>query len=366
MQSGLAAHQRATGTASDSSAIRLAHDRSAWKDRDVGDDLDPDLFFTGMMNGCSVWVSGDPTQPLVYHINRASFNNDQVKKLLDEGKDRDKNINQIKSKQMEQDFRAFDASGGAGKSSDYAKVTPATENMRNPIGGKAADAAKDARTKVIRTLVGGSGEHAYYIQKQMVSAFGVRVAGIWNFYEQDIYEYFLYDSGGNVDRFNGRRVWPRRGRSDFFPEPGGSWPRPGKRWQPPAVGVFSPLSSSARTEAFPVPLPDDWFDPAPQMPVRQERRVVRNGYAADWRTVAMFTNRSRYSGSASARWTPYRLTSPGRIRCYRYAGSRPPRAFHLLPPSRLTPPRSPSTICGRRSTSMAREAPGTTSIRWPR
>jgi hypothetical protein len=197
----LEAHHRATVTAKDSSSIQLSKDGGDWKDRDVGDGLDPDLFFTGMMNGCSVWVSGNPAEPLVYHINRASHDNEKVTKLLSEAKDRDKDINKLKSKQMEKDFRAFDKSGGSGRGADHGKVTPATEHMRNPMGGTAAAAAKDGRSKVIRTLVGGSRDQAYYIQKNMVTAFGVRINGLWNFYKQDVYEYYLYDHSGNIDRY---------------------------------------------------------------------------------------------------------------------------------------------------------------------
>jgi len=198
----LQAHHRATVTAADSSSIQLAKQRGDWKARDVGDDLDPDLFFTGMMNGCSVWVSGDPAAPLVYHINRASHGNEKVQKLLSEPKDRDKDINALKSKQMQKDFRAFDASGGSGSGARFGKVTPATEHMRNPMQGTAADAAKDGRSKVIRTLVGGDGNQAYYIQKNLVTAFGVRINGLWSFYKQDVYEYYLYDQSGNIDRFS--------------------------------------------------------------------------------------------------------------------------------------------------------------------
>jgi hypothetical protein len=195
-------HHRATVTAADSSSIQLAKNPGDLKARDVGDDLDPDLFFTGMMNGCSVWVSGDPAEPLVYHINRASHRNDEVQELLSEAKDRDKDINKLKSKQMEKDFRAFDASGGSGSGARYGKVTPATEQVRNPMLGKTAEAAKSGRSKVIRTLVGDDSKQAYYIQKNMVTAFGVRINGLWNFYKQDVYEYYLYDQGGNIDRFS--------------------------------------------------------------------------------------------------------------------------------------------------------------------
>jgi hypothetical protein len=198
----LEAHHRATVTAKNSSSIELSTHRGDWKARDVGDDLDPDLFFTGMMNGCSVWVSGDPAEPLVYHINRASHRGKEVTKLLSDPKDRDKDINTLLSKQMGKDFRAFDASGGSGSGANHGKVTPATERLRNPIQGEAVNAAKDGRSKVIRTLVGGSGNQAYYIQKNMITAFGVRINGLWNFYKQDVYEYYLYEQDGNIDRFS--------------------------------------------------------------------------------------------------------------------------------------------------------------------
>jgi len=192
-------HHRATVTAKDSSSIQLAKDRGDRKARDLGDDLDPDLFFTGMMNGCSVWVSGDPAEPLVYHINRASYDNDKVAQLLSDTQDRDKAINKLKSQKMEKDFRAFDASGGSGRGATSYKVTPATEHLRNPIGN-AAGAAKKGRSKLIRTLVGGNGNQSYYVQKNMVTAFGVRSGGQWSFYKQDVYEYYLYDQTGNIDR----------------------------------------------------------------------------------------------------------------------------------------------------------------------
>jgi hypothetical protein len=240
----LEAHHRPTITASDSSSIQLARDRGAWKARELGDDLDPDLLFTGMMNGCSVWVSGDPAEPLVYHINRASHDNEKIKQLLSEGKDRDKEINRLKSKQMEKDFRAFDASGGSGSGARHGKVTPSTEHLRNPMQGTAAEAAKDGRSKVIRKLV-GDGQQAYYIQKNMVTAFGVRINGLWSFYKQDIYEYYLYNQSGTIDRFSAGALRVAATKPEKFFHSLGQWmllrsPRPAR---PASTGA--PLSDPA-------------------------------------------------------------------------------------------------------------------------
>lgn len=40
--------------------------------QEAGVTLDPDLFVTAALQGCSVMVSGDPAQPLVYHLNASS------------------------------------------------------------------------------------------------------------------------------------------------------------------------------------------------------------------------------------------------------------------------------------------------------
>jgi hypothetical protein len=72
--------------------------------------------------------------------------------------------------------------------------------MRNAMQPKSAAAAKDGRSKVIRTLVGGSRNQACYIQKSRVTAFGVRINRLWNLYKQDVYEYYLYGTSGNIDR----------------------------------------------------------------------------------------------------------------------------------------------------------------------
>ncbi len=195
---GSKAHHRATVFGKGDSSIKLAKDRGAWKPRDIGADVDPDLFFTGMMDGCSVWVSGNPAEPLVYHINRASHENPTVNELQMKGDD--KGINALKSNQMERDFKAFNASGGAGKGGAYGKVTPATEKLRNPMPADVAEMVKDGRSKVIRTLTGGAGEQTYYIQKNMTTVFGARTNGVWSFYKQDVYEYRLYGPDGRAER----------------------------------------------------------------------------------------------------------------------------------------------------------------------
>ncbi|MGJ5817246.1 hypothetical protein [Paludibaculum fermentans] len=40
--------------------------------QELGVTLDPDLFVTAALQGCTVIVSGEPAQPLVYHLNAAS------------------------------------------------------------------------------------------------------------------------------------------------------------------------------------------------------------------------------------------------------------------------------------------------------
>lgn len=74
-------------------SIKLAHDNAqdrmeavqAYKQaRQDAKDIEPDIFFTAPVNGCSVFVEGPPWQPTVYHANAmghiGTFDNYKTKK----------------------------------------------------------------------------------------------------------------------------------------------------------------------------------------------------------------------------------------------------------------------------------------------
>lgn len=202
-QAHLQGHHLTTGTATDSSSLVL-DPNAVWQDRGIEGE-DPSLFFTGMMNGCSLFVSGDPTCPVAYHINRASFEQAETQLLLADKKDRDREINRLKTKQMTTDFKRFDASfGRAVKHGKQGEVTPVTQHRRNPLAYPGETAATKKRSDLIRSLVNGPKGQRYKIRAQLTTAFGVRQADSkWRFYKQDIYTYAHMDELGNPDNTTG-------------------------------------------------------------------------------------------------------------------------------------------------------------------
>ncbi|MBT9555000.1 MAG: hypothetical protein IV100_03175 [Myxococcales bacterium] len=186
-------HLIATRGANDSTSLVL-NNGGNWVDRGIVDE-NPDLFFTGMMNGCSLFVSGPSDSPTAYHVNRASYMGDRTQELLSSNRDRDNDINKLKSDKMVRDFKHFDKPSLLRKT---AQVTPASQHRRNPLGNRAQDNAKQERSQLIRRLVGGNPNQAYRIRAHWVSAFGVRRADTWRFYKQDIYQYSQMDDNGNA------------------------------------------------------------------------------------------------------------------------------------------------------------------------
>jgi hypothetical protein len=186
-------HLLATRGAKDSTSLVLDPGGN-WVDRGIVDE-DPDLFFTGMMNGCSLFVSGSSDSPTAYHVNRATYMDDRTRELLSSDRDRDNDINKLKSDKMVRDFKHFDKPSVFRKT---AHVTPATQHRRNPLGNKAQDNATRERSQLIRSLVGGNPNQAYRIRAHWITAFGVRSAGKWRFYKQDIYQYSQMDTNGNA------------------------------------------------------------------------------------------------------------------------------------------------------------------------
>lgn len=132
---------------------------------------DPDLFFTGMMNGCSLFVTGSAEEPTAYHINRATYMPEKTEQILKANTDRDSDINKLKTDKMVRDFKHFEKPSLFQKT---AKVTPATQHRRNPLGGLAQINAVRERSQIIRALIGGNPTYNYRIRAHWVTAFGVR------------------------------------------------------------------------------------------------------------------------------------------------------------------------------------------------
>jgi hypothetical protein len=148
----------------------------------------PRLFFTGMMDGCSTWIAGDPQNPVVYHINRASHPTNVTKKdafKLESAQ------HKIKTAQMRTDFQGAQAAEAAKDQSKGVGVTPDKWKIHHY---NAAAAQSWARQMRLQTGVSGP----LKVLKQYTSTFGIHSSGAWVFYGQDIYEYRAVDALNNV------------------------------------------------------------------------------------------------------------------------------------------------------------------------
>jgi hypothetical protein len=186
----------ATRSAADSTSLTI--DANAqWVDRGIEGE-DPQLFFTGMMNGCSLFVSGDAREPRVYHVNRASFSEERTEELLTSNKDRDSDLNSLKTNRMVKDFQRFDNTNFSRLFAKTAYVTPSSQHRRNPLGNKAQDNATRERSALIRRLINDTNNYNYRIAQHWVTAFGIRIQTKWRFYKQDVYVYSRSDDYGNA------------------------------------------------------------------------------------------------------------------------------------------------------------------------
>jgi hypothetical protein len=145
------------------------------------------LFFTGMMDGCSTWIAGDPQNPVVYHINRASHptnvtNKDQFKLESEQHK--------IKTTQMKSDFQGAQAAEAAKDQSQGVGVTPDKHKIHHYNQNVLQQWAKQMKS---HTGVSGPVK----VLKQYTSTFGIKLSSGWTFYAQDIYEYRAVDALNN-------------------------------------------------------------------------------------------------------------------------------------------------------------------------
>lgn len=155
-------------------------------DRTAGDE--PRLFFTGMMDGCSTWIAGDPAEPVVYHINRASHPDAVAKQDVYK---RESEQHKIKTTRMTQDFQALQSVEKPKDTGGFVGVTPDKHKMHHNAGGVQPKWRQQMKSG---TGVGGEVK----VLKQYTSTFGLKPDGTWTFYAQDIYEYRAADQFGNA------------------------------------------------------------------------------------------------------------------------------------------------------------------------
>jgi hypothetical protein len=176
-----------------------------WKPRTGGPESDVELFFTGMMDGCSTWATGDPAEPEVYHVNCASYqgsdDDDTDEDLLRKGIKGEKAISERKTKQMKSDFLDMYAPDRGFFDPKYGSATPVKANLaQHKPGGVDAEkvgAYMKACSDMVRRLVGGSRTVNYKVMRQTYAAFGVKHNSRWKFYRQNIFEYRLADENWN-------------------------------------------------------------------------------------------------------------------------------------------------------------------------
>lgn len=167
-----------------------------WKPR-IGNPYDRDvrLFFTGMMDGCSTWAAGDPREPDVYHVNRATAVQQSGLVEKDEGK-----AQKFALKEMTADFVELHKSQHAGTKPVLKSSNPVNMKL---VADSRAEKIVDMQSEVVRRLIKGPVGNRYKVIKQYYTAFGVKdSSGIWNFYRQGIYQYRSLEKktfGGNGD-----------------------------------------------------------------------------------------------------------------------------------------------------------------------
>ena len=167
-----------------------------WKPR-VGNPYDRDvrLFFTGMMDGCSTWAAGDPKEPDVYHVNRATAVQNSGLVAKDEGK-----AQKFALKEMQTDFVELHKIQHHGTKPVLKSANPVNMKL---VADSRAEKIVEMQSEVVRRLIKGPVGSRYKVVKQYYIAFGVKDSSdIWNFYRQGIYQYRLLEKksfGGKGD-----------------------------------------------------------------------------------------------------------------------------------------------------------------------
>jgi|GEM_PF-2431416 hypothetical protein len=151
--------------------------------------LDPDVFVTVALQGCSIFVDGSTTEPVVYHMNATSFGGSAADETTAEGALR---VVAAKEEEMRRRHALARArytkegpsAGGHAPPRDTRHAEARmSEYMPEGItsGGRTALATRHSRSW--RTLWGWAGGWNASAS-QVATVFGVRTAGHWAFYRQ--------------------------------------------------------------------------------------------------------------------------------------------------------------------------------------
>lgn len=192
-------HLQSRRSSGDSSILAGSPAGPDYAARDLGRDPDPKLFFTAMMNGCSTWVAGNADQPVVYHINRASYRNDQAGPLVAEHGNAagQSALHRIKTEQMEADFTRVQTREKARFQGELGRVTPVEHDIHK-FDRDLTDYGR-AKVNALRSRWARWFNGPIRATNQYTSTFGIKRDGGWVFFAQDIYEYRYLDKFGNFD-----------------------------------------------------------------------------------------------------------------------------------------------------------------------
>ena len=173
-----------------------------WKPR-VSNPYDKDvrLFFTGMMDGCSTWVAGDPREPEVYHVNCATYQCKNQEVLMRSGAKGERAVQKGKFEQMKSDFAGiYQQKSLVPRNARSANAVDVDLLQHKPGGlkGKEYNSYFAIGSQTIHRLVSGNSQTRYRIMKTYYTAFGVKTNDLWAFYRQTIYEYKAADESWNT------------------------------------------------------------------------------------------------------------------------------------------------------------------------
>jgi hypothetical protein len=132
---------------------------------------DPDVFFTAAINGCSVFVQGDPTSPTVYHAggNTGRSDHNDAARFW-----RHALVNHIKNSDTAQARGKLQAEVNK---TDYVRTPGTQSNSSTPTADKYEQELKDRLNK--------KGSFTVTMVSPWGCVFGVRTGNNWEFYLQE-------------------------------------------------------------------------------------------------------------------------------------------------------------------------------------
>ena len=151
--------------------------------------MDPDVFVTAALQGCSIFVDGTPDAPVVYHLNAAGFGGE-----MSDGQTEREALQLVQRKEAEMRRRHQLAQ------TLFPKEGPASSGHAPAVGSRHAEASMSdyipqtltpsrrqelvrSHTRNWRTLWGWLGGWNARVS-QVGTVFGVRTSGEWAFYRQ--------------------------------------------------------------------------------------------------------------------------------------------------------------------------------------